>query len=275
MDADLFNEAGEIPKASSPARNWVRLVFLAAVGVPLATLGVCYLIMVAMGHSQPYMPFISDLDLFEPEDTIFTVGVAISGAAIMVVLVALFGHKRAAMAAAGLGRAWRILNLAALPVGLLAAGSSLLLGFVPWPENGPLHGFLARNIFYGGVAWCLIHLLVEWRLGREVPLYHEQLKRRALPVAAAFIGLVGFLFFSAKAFAQPEAAFVDLPNLALSPDTYTAGALSSWWDLAALFEWLMILGMIATLATYWTVVSGLSSDPVRFPASLSAKKNGR
>ena len=205
------------------------------------------------------MPFISDLDLFQPEDTLFTIGLVISAAAIMVILASLFSHKREALATAGMGHFLRVLNLIALPVGLLAAGSTLLLGFAPWPEFGPLHSLLARSIFYNGVAWCVIQLLLEWRLGRNVALYLDQLKLRALPVAAAFIGLVGFIFFSVKAVAQDEGAeetanWEERSQRALSPDTYTAGSLSSIWDVAALFEWLMILSMIATLATYRTII---------------------
>ena len=205
------------------------------------------------------MPFISDLDLFQPEDTIFTIGLVISAVAIMVILAALFSHKREALASAGMGRFWRGLNLIALPVGLLAAGSTLLIGFAPWPEFGPLHVLLARTIFYSGVAWCVIQLLLEWRLGRKVPLYLEQLKLRSLPVVAAFIGLVGFIFFSAKAVAQDGGSeetinWEELRQQALSPDTYTAGSLSPMWDVAALFEWLMILAMIATLATYRDII---------------------
>ena len=78
------------------------------------------------------MPFISDLDLFQPEDTIFTIGLVISAVAIMVTLAALFSHKREALASADMGRFWRGLNLIALPIGLPAAGSTLLLGFAPW-----------------------------------------------------------------------------------------------------------------------------------------------
>jgi len=158
-----------------------------------------------------------------------------------------------------MGRFWRGLNLIALPVGLLAAGSTLLIGFAPWPEFGPLHVLLARIIFYNGVAWCVIQLLLEWRLGRKVPLFLDQLKLRALPVMSAFIGLVGFIFFSVKAVAQGGgskeiANWEELRQRAMSPDTYTAGSLSPMWDVAALFEWLMILAMIATLATYRDII---------------------
>ena len=237
----------------------MRTAFLTSVWAPTATLALCYVISVAKGHSEAFMPFISDLDLFQPEDTIFTIGLVISAVAIMVTLAALFSHKREALASAGMGRFWRVLNLIALPIGLLAAGSTLLIGFAPWPEFGPLHVLLARSIFYNGVAWCVIQLLLEWRLGRKVPLYLDQLKLRVLPVVAAFIGLVGFIFFSAKAVTQGEgseetANWEELRQQALSSDTYTAGSLSPMWDVAALFEWLMILAMIATLATYRAII---------------------
>ena len=92
-----------------------------------------------------------------------------------------------------------------------------------------------------------------------MPLYLDQLKLRALPVLAAFIGLVGFIFVSVKAVAQDGGSqgtlnWEDLRQRALSPDSYTAGSLSLIWDVAALFEWLMILSMIATLATYRAVI---------------------
>ncbi len=237
----------------------MRTVSLTSIVAPTATLAVCYVISVAKGHSEAFMPFISDLDLFQPEDTIFTIGLAISAAAIMVILAALFSHKREALASADMGRFWRGLNLIALSVGLLAAGSTLLIGFAPWPEFGPRHVLLARIIFYNGVAWCVIQLLLEWRLSRKVPLYLDQLKLRALPVVAAFSSLIGFIFFSVKAVAQDGgseeiANWEELRQRAMSPDTYTAGSLSPMWDVAALFEWLMILAMIATLATYRAII---------------------
>ena len=237
----------------------MRTAFLTSVWAPTATLALCYVISVAKGHSEAFMPFISDLDLFQPEDTIFTIGLIISAVAIMVILAALFSHKREALASVGMGRFWRGMNLIALSVGLLAAGSTLLIGFAPWPEFGPLHVLLARTIFYSGVAWCVIQLLLEWRLSRKVPLYLDQLKLRALPVVAAFIGLVGFIFFSVKAVAQDGgseeiANLEELRQRAMSSDTYMAGSLSPMWDVAALFEWLMILSMVATLATYRTII---------------------
>jgi len=82
----------------------MRTAFLASVWAPTATLALCYVISVAKGHSEAFMPFISDLDLFQPEDTIFTIGLVISAAAIMVILVALFSHKREALVHAGIGR---------------------------------------------------------------------------------------------------------------------------------------------------------------------------
>jgi hypothetical protein len=106
----------------------MRTAFLTSVWAPTATLALCYVISVAKGHSEAFMPFISDLDLFQPEDTIFTIGLVISAVAIMVTLASLFSHKRKALATAGMGRFWRGLNLIALPVGLLAAGSTCF-----WP----------------------------------------------------------------------------------------------------------------------------------------------
>ena len=67
----------------------MRTAFLTSIVAPTATLAVCYVISVAKGHSEAFMPFISDLDLFQPEDTIFTIGLAISAVAIMVILTAL------------------------------------------------------------------------------------------------------------------------------------------------------------------------------------------
>ncbi len=91
-------------------------------------------------------------------------------------------------------------------------------------------------------------------------------------MVAAFIGLVGFIFFSAKADTQGEgseetANWEELRQRALSPDTYTAGSLSPMWDVAALFEWLMI----ATLATYRAII--LRPKTHRGAAEPQASKN--
>lgn len=242
-------------------RNWLNFIFLTGVCGPVATLVVCYFITVIANHSEPFMPFISDLDLFQPEDTIFSIGISISTLAIMAMITIIFGEKRKAISDVGAGRIWGYVNLISYALGILSVAYTFVLAFLPWPEFSPFHGIVARSMFAYGVMWCVIQMVLEWKLGHKFPRYFDELKKRALPVLAVVIGLTGFAYFSLEAIKEDNLStegrnWEELRKLARSPETFKAGTLSAKWDLAALFEWIMILSMCATLGTYRTAIIG-------------------
>ena len=130
--------------------------------------------------------------------TIFSIGISISTLAIMAMITIIFGEKRKAISDAGAGRIWGYVNLISYALGILSVAYTFVLAFLPWPEFSPFHGIVARSMFAYGVMWCVIQMVLEWKLGHKFPRYCDELKKRALPVLAVVIGLTGFAYFFAK-----------------------------------------------------------------------------
>ena len=71
----------------------IRGVFIATIVFCFITLFGSYLSWIIKG-CRAYMPFISDMDLYQPEDTIFSVGGTFAGFFVLVTLFDIFWIKR-------------------------------------------------------------------------------------------------------------------------------------------------------------------------------------
>ena len=116
-----------------------------------------------------FLPFISDFDLFAPEDTLFTVGVILTALVFAVQIVQLYLTQGAQIAALGLDARWMTLNrFSLLPAGI-GTVCAVWLAQVPWNADFPFHKSLADGIFFSGLIWCSCATSLTWRRSQETP----------------------------------------------------------------------------------------------------------
>jgi hypothetical protein len=165
-----------------------RLSVILFTGITLGWMVLCYIAWVASG-CKPFMPFISDFDLFEPGDTLFTLGTFFTSVTVvwMMIEIQLFNRERLIEKQVGWG--WHILNHAALLPGMVAAYSTYMVGQTPWNVDGYMHGSYAFEIFYKGIYWCVMANIVTARIHWGSPTLSRILVARGAPCIAAIVGL--------------------------------------------------------------------------------------
>ena len=90
-----------------------RLAILLFTGITLGWMILCYIAWVASG-CKPFMPFISDFDLFQPGDTIFTVGLTLTSIVVVWVMIELQLSNRDTLSSLGAHWVWHVVNHSAI-----------------------------------------------------------------------------------------------------------------------------------------------------------------
>mgnify|MGYP001459224792 CR=1 FL=1 len=234
----------------------VKWVFILTLISCFVTLFVSYSSWIIKG-CRVFMPFISDMDLYQPEDTIFSVGGTLAGFFVLITLSDICWIKRSEIKRHSLSNIVNFLNYAALIPGALAAVSVMLLVNTPWNVDEPLHITLANNIFYGGAAWGILISIVSWRLNKVNPSKSNILYWRAFSAFFAGFSLVMMM----HTFGNIDWSFyseIDRMEYAnsgkLCHSEYLAGA-----PVAAAYEWLLILGILGVIITFWNDLNYNSS----------------
>ncbi len=237
--------------------RWLRLAHRSSIIIPLLWWGLCYLFWIQRG-CRPFLPFLSDFDLQEPEDTIFTVGVSLTCLILLVRMLQLYLSQSDQIMTLGLAPRWSLLNRFSLIPGTIGILSMAWLAQVPWNDDLLLHSGLADAIFGGGVLWCVCATALTWRRAREKPSLKRGLRWRLAGSGMAAVGLLGMRQTLAQATAD-SGSYNIRERILLSHDdplTHCSDALSTAMNLAAAFEWLMIFGI---LFVTWTFASDLGS----------------
>ena len=226
----------------------VRLVFVGTLISCFITLFISYFSWIIKG-CRAFMPFISDMDLYQPEDTIFSVGGTLAGLFVLITLSDICWIKRSEIKRYSLSNFVNLMNYVALIPGALAAVSVMLLVNTPWNVNEPLHITIANNIFYGGAAWGILISMVSWRLNKVNPNKSNILYWRAFSAFFAGFSLVMMM----RTFGNIDWSFyseIDRMEYAnsgkLCHSEYLVGA-----PVAAAYEWLLILGILGVIITFW------------------------
>jgi hypothetical protein len=231
----------------APAR--VKATFAAAVGLPALWLPACYLSWVGKGCH--FTPFISDLDLYPPETSIFTVGLSGTGLLMMLLMLDLFLIRRASFRVHGLGGRWLLLNAFCLLPGFCASLGCIALAFTPWNESFLAHVRQSDAIFYGGILWCAIATAGSWKLGRVRRSVGRVLPWRLAGTLFAAGCLGGMIYFAGQFFFSPsfdlDALVAESRNMSAFCHSMSQPVLST----AALFEWGLAFGLLFTIGTFW------------------------
>ena len=124
--------------------NEKRLISAACV-FSLVTPVVCWMLAIGIGGLPIWIPFVSDLHLFEPAKTLFPLGMTLAALMFVMVIPGLHRNLRRYMEETGFGNQY----LPALFSTFLfiAAFSSVIASHVTWSEAPRIHYFAATGLF--------------------------------------------------------------------------------------------------------------------------------
>lgn len=217
-------------------------------GVTLTWLILCYITWISNG-CKAYMPFISDFDLYQPGDFLFSLGTMLSSITVLWMMFELQHHNREQLIHNKAGFFWHILNHSALVPGIIGAYSCFMVGQTPWNVNGFMHGSYAFEIFYKGIYWCILVNIVTMRIHWNGPSLRKILAARLLPSIIAIIGLWQMISTQAKVWTDD----FDWDTWNESSHNMIEFCTSSDYPLlnhAAMWEFVLVLGIVFTVFSF-------------------------
>ena len=236
-----------------------RLSILWFTGITLGWMILCYIAWVASG-CKPFMPFISDFDLFEPGDTLFSLGTSLTTITVVWVMIEIQLFNRERLMEKEAHYIWHILNHTALLPGMVAAYSTFMVGQTPWDVDGYMHGKYAGEIFYKGIYWCVLAWVVSARIHWGTPLLRKILLARGIPAVAAIVGLWQMLTNQASVWTED-----------FDWDTYTLDFCTSRQypalEIAAAWEFVLCFGIVFTVVSFLLDLQPPPSSEASTPAS--------
>ena len=225
-----------------------RLSILLFTGITLCWMILCYIAWVASG-CKPFMPFISDFDLFEPGDTMFSFGTFLTTVTVVWIMIEIQLFNRERLFEKGAHFVWQIINHAALLPGMVAAYCTYMVGQTPWDVDGYMHGTYAITIFRLGIMWCVMACIVTARIHWGSPTLRKILLARLTPSAAAIIGLWQMLSNQASVWTED----FDWDNWNSSPIDMMEFCTSREYpalEIAAAWEFVLCLGIVFTVTSF-------------------------
>jgi len=232
----------------------VQLTYHAAVVFPLMTMIFCYACWLLDGCA-PLVPFISDLGLRGTMRQGFRAGLLASGLCLALTCLDAFIVRCRLLKAKRAQRSYAVLNFMMLLGGAGIAGGVAALGFFPWDVAIKPHLLCANTIFYGGTAWASCNAVLMRRLSKEQRAGHagDWVKLRVAQgplLLTSIVALILMLKSLGSAFSS-EAEFATM--LKLAQDNFPAYCHGKHLDSvgrAALFEWLLVISLIGSVATW-------------------------
>jgi len=229
-------------------RQRKRLSVQIFTGITLTWLILCYLTWVGNG-CKAFMPFISDFDLYQPGDFLFSLGTMLSSVSVIWVMFELQLHNREQLNNNGAGIIWHLLNHSAIVPGMIAAYSCYMVGQTPWNVNGYMHGSYAFDIFYKGIYWCILVNIVTIRVHWNSSSLRKILIARLVPSVVAIVGLWQMVVAQSKVWADD----FDWDTWNESTHNMMEFCTSSKYPLlnnAAMWEFLLVLGIVFTVFSF-------------------------
>ena len=225
-----------------------RLAILLFTGITLGWMILCYIAWVASG-CKPFMPFISDFDLFQPGDTIFTVGLTLTSIVVIWVMIELQLSNRDTLSSLGAHWVWHVVNHSAIFPGMVGAYAAYMLARTPWDADGLMHGKFAFDIFYKGIYWCVLVNVVTVRIHWKSSNLRRILWLRATPCFAAILGLVQMIRNTMSVWT----ADFDWNAWNAGPENMMEFCTSSPYpalNVAAAWEFVLCLGIVFTVFSF-------------------------
>lgn len=232
------------------------------VAVLATTLGAVAAIWLSDG-CQPFMPFISDTDVYPGTDLVFTIGFAIAGTLMLLSSWQIGTYRGRWLEASGVEPNWVSVNRFGMYAGMIAAICVVWISDTPWNENLLLHMTQAFVIFGGGLTFVFCQTILTGPMAYIEPRLDSLKKPRLafLILISASICLM-FINFARMSAASEDYSFAGVQSILDAHfieietcTTLTHQALSE----AAFFEWTMTAGLGLSLLTVLPELSILSS----------------
>tara|TARA_B100000929_G_scaffold52619_1_gene38542 strand:+ start:1307 stop:2047 length:741 start_codon:yes stop_codon:yes gene_type:complete len=236
----------------------VRRTLQASIALQLVTLATSYATWIYEG-CDPFMPFISDTDTNPVSGVPFTIGFCASGLLILI-LAWQYYRLRADWISShpGVPRLGP-LNSASSILAALAGAFTIWIAFTPWSEQLALHLVQAKVIFGGLGLWAILSTVMASDMAsldsRFGAVYRTRRLRTVFTLACASMLGLSVLQYTGASFLDSVHFESYLEMVGVCTDL-SIPAMSR----AALFEWGMVLGLIAVVETGLNEVSLMTSD---------------
>ena len=236
----------------------VRKTLQASIALQLVTLATSYATWIYEG-CDPFMPFISDTDTNPVSGVPFTIGFCASGLLILI-LAWQYYRLRADWISShpGVPRLGP-LNSASSILAALAGAFTIWIAFTPWSEQLALHLVQAKVIFGGLGLWAILSTVMASDMAsldsRFGAVYRTRRLRTVFTLACASMLGLSVLQYTGASFLDSVHFESYLEMVGVCTDL-SIPAMSR----AALFEWGMVLGLIAVVETGLNEVSLMTSD---------------
>jgi len=234
----------------------VVLAIRAAIIIQMATLAVCYFLWVNEG-CDPFVPFISDTDTNPVSGLYFTIGFTLSG--ILLVIIGIQSYFLRGYWAGPSGEEAGIGAINAISaISAVIAGVSLAwIADTPWDEQLDLHLIQARLVFGGSTVWAISSTVITSRMSESDAAFSNLLERRKARTLFTLICMAGMavsvISYSGLDLAVP-ASYLDSVRVCTDLNVTPLA-------MAATFEWLVALGLIAIIETCIEEARLLSIEP--------------
>jgi|TARA_B100000959_G_scaffold182222_1_gene190511 hypothetical protein len=198
---------------------------------------------------EPYLPFISDMDLPPRSGLTFTLGYAICGILMLSFGVQIGILREKWMESGGVEGRWIAWNRAAMASSVLAGFCLFWISFTPWNEHLELHIVQANVIFIGSVFWSVVTTVSTRRMGQDDPRFEEMLPRRVGFSILGLTGLVGMV----ERFYRFTGLSLDMYALEERLEMLSDSCVNlenSYLSQAAVFEWILAGSMILMLVSF-------------------------
>ncbi|MBT60108.1 MAG: hypothetical protein CMA63_00965 [Euryarchaeota archaeon] len=202
-----------------------------------------------MNGCKAYMPFISDFDLYEPGDTIFTIGTFVSGFLVFWIIMEIHSMNMKRITEGQHHNIWHGLNHLAVFPGLIGAFSCIRIGSVPWDTDGPMHGHYAFDIFNNGVYWCLIVTAVTARIWWNHNKFRTVLGLRFFAALSAFVGLFQMISYQQQVWG-PNFDWDSYNAMTSDMLAFCTSTSDPLLNIAAVWEYVLVFGILGTILSF-------------------------
>ncbi len=197
------------------------------------------------------MPFISDTDTNPVSSPFFTLGLTLTGLLLSVIAWQMYSIRSEWIEDNSMENKPRILNTFSAIFGIISGIFLIWIAYTPWDENLALHLLQARIIFVSSIAWAILSTMLAREMQVKDLRFENVFKPRRVRTALTVICCVLMALNVLRFIGFGDAASMELSNFESYIDTVEICTDLSFAEmsLAALFEWGMVLGLIAVVHT--------------------------
>ena len=195
------------------------------------------------------MPFISDIDLYQPGDTIFSLGAMGSGILAAWFLFELHALRHKMIINQSHGVFWVVFNYVALVPGIIAAVSCFRIGNAPWNVDFLEHGIYAMDIFYGGIYWGILSTILTIKLFKGHESFLKIISIRVFTASVAVISLWQMIATVAEVWGK-DFDWDTWKELTNNMQDFCTNNTYPLLNEGALWEWTLIGAILATVLTF-------------------------